>query len=255
MAEESSSKEKDTITVSKDTFYGIVIAVLAGLLILSIFTQGFGIIKTTQPSQPTQPTQPMQPTQPSGGTGNIVSLMDDDMKLGSDSAPVVIVEFSDFQCPFCRKFFVDTYGQIKKDYIDAGKVQIVFRDFPLSFHPAAEKSAEAVECAADQNKGWEMHDKVFQEEEKQGQGTIQYGVSDLKTWASEIGLNMSTFNDCLDSGKQAQEIQKDISDGSTAGVQGTPSFMIGKRSGGKIVPISGAQPYNAFKSAIDQLLQ
>jgi protein-disulfide isomerase len=265
--------DENSITIGKDTLYGIVIAGLAALLLLSIFTQGFGLVKAPAQQAGTQAAQPSGGSQPSGGTqpsaaagsggtaaagspGNMKDLMDDDMKLGSDSAPVVIVEFSDFQCPFCRSFFENSFPSIKKDYIDTGKVQFVFRDFPLSFHPAAEPSAEAVECAEDQSKGWELHDKIFEEQAKQGQGTVQFSVSDIKSWAAQIsGLDTSAFNSCLDSGKYANEVQADEDDGVAAGVRGTPAFLIGKRDGSDIVPISGAQPYSVFKSTIDQLLQ
>jgi protein-disulfide isomerase len=240
----------DTVKVSRDTLYGVIIVCLVALIALSIMTGGFGIVK----SQPAMAAAPG--SQNPGAAGNrMAALMDDDMKVGSDSAPVVIVEFSDFQCPFCRKFYTDSYQNLKQEYIDTGKVQLVYRDFPLSFHPSAQKSAEAAECAADQNKGWEMHDKMYTEEAKLGSGTVQYSVDDMKRWASEIGLNTETFNDCLDSGKYASEVQKDEADGAAAGVSGTPSFIIGRRDGSGISPISGAQPYNVFKTAIDQLLQ
>jgi protein-disulfide isomerase len=260
------AEQGNSITISKDVLYGVIIAGLAGLVVLSVLTGGFGIVKPaattlpTAPTQPSAPTQPTAPTQPSGqaagGSGDMAALMDDDMRLGLDSAPIVIVEFSDLQCPFCRKWFVESYPSIKKDYIDTGKVQLVFRDFPLSFHPAAEKSAEAVECAADQDKGWELHDKIYAEQSKQGSGTISFSVDDIKSWAAQVsGLDMTLFNDCLDSGKYVQEVQKDLNDGAAAGVGGTPSFLIGKRDGSRIVPVSGAQPYSVFKSTIDQLLQ
>lgn len=247
---------EDTVKVSKDTLYGIVIVSLIALIALSVMTSGFGVVKT-------QPTVGTTGASDNAGTtgavqaagGQMVALMDDDMKIGSDSAPVVIVEFSDMQCPFCRKFWTDSYQNIKRDYVDTGKVQIVYRDFPLSFHPAAQKSAEALECAADQGKGWALHDKMFEEQAKLGSGTVQYTVDDMKAWAAAVGVDTASFNTCLDSGKYAGEIQKDTSDGSSAGVSGTPSFLVGRRDGTGIAPISGAQPYSVFKSAIDQLLQ
>ena len=174
--------------------------------------------------------------------------MDDDPYLGNSSAPVKIIEFSDFQCPFCRVFWHDTLPSIKKDYVDTGKVQFVYRDFPLSFHPASIPSALAADCAKDQNKYWEMHDKMFSEEQKQGTGTITYGIPELKKWAKEIGLNMGDFNQCLDSQKYKAEVDKDTADGSRAGVSGTPTLFING------IAIVGAQPYSAFKTAIDKAL-
>lgn len=204
--------------------------------------------------------------QPSAGTGapdnqqeasqggtTIDSLIGDDPTLGSDDAPVILIEFSDFQCPFCRKFWSESFSNIKTEYMDSGKVQFVYKDFPLGFHPAAQKSAEAAQCANDQGKWLEMHDKMYEEQAKLGQGTVQYSTDDLKDWAEDIGLNMNEFNDCLDSGKYSQEVQDDLQVGSSIGIQGTPGFVIGKR-GGSPQLIVGAQPYATFKSAIDSLL-
>lgn len=167
---------------------------------------------------------------------------------GKNSAKVTVIEFSDFQCPFCRRFFVDTLGQIKKDYIDTGKVKLYYRHFPLSFHPQAQMTAEASECANEQGKFWEFHDKVFEEQEKQGPGTITYTVDDVKRWAAETGLNTSTFNPCVDTNKYKEKVTKDQADGQKAGVSGTPTFYI---NGTQLV---GAQPFSAFKAAIDAVL-
>jgi protein-disulfide isomerase len=173
---------------------------------------------------------------------------DDDPVLGRSDAPVTIVEFSDFQCPFCRKFWSDTLPQIKKEYIDTGKAKLVYRDFPLDFHAGAKPAAEGTECAEDQGKFWELHDKIFQEQDKQGQGTIQFTKADVVKWAGQIGLDMAKFNQCLNAGKYKAEVEKDIADGVAAGVSGTPTLFI---NGKKVV---GAQPFAAFKAIIDQEL-
>lgn len=175
--------------------------------------------------------------------------LDDDAYIGDKSAPVQIVEFSDFQCPFCRRFWKETLPSIKKDYIDTGKAVFVYRDYPLSFHPASQISAEAAECAGDQNKYWEMHDKIFEEQSKKGEGTITYGESDIKKWATAIGLNMADFNQCLSSGKYTSEVQADFNDGSAAGVSGTPNTFING------VPVIGAQPYSVFQQVIEDALK
>lgn len=188
---------------------------------------------------------------PSGNPSNVkvdVSI-DDDPMLGNKRAKVTIVEFSDYQCPFCRSFFEQAYPQIKKEYIDTGKVRLVYRDYPLSFHAMAAPSAQAAECADDQGKYWEMHDKIFAEQVKLGQGTVQYTNDDLKKWAVQIGLNSGTFNQCFDSGKYKAEVEKDLADGSAAGVTGTPSFFINGRL------LVGAQPFSAFKALIDEELK
>jgi len=180
----------------------------------------------------------VEPSQPSFVDG--VSE-DDDPFIGSENAPVVIVSFEDYQCPFCKRAFDQTFPSLKKDYINTGKVKYVYRDFPLSFHPYAQKAAEAAECAGDQEKYWEYHDLIF---------TNQAQLSDTiySTWAQQLGLNVNTFDSCLSSGKYAQEVQKDFADGQKYGVSGTPTFFI---NGNKLV---GAQPYSAFKSLIDQEL-
>ena len=178
--------------------------------------------------------------------------VDDDAVMGSGNAEVTIVEFSDFQCPFCRVFWSGAYQQIKKEYIDTGKVRFVYRDYPLSFHPAAQVSAEAAECAHEQGKFWEMHDKIFGEQAKQGTGTVTYGVAELKTWASQIGLDSAKFNQCLDSGKYKSEVEKDLTDGSSYRVDGTPATFVNGRlvvsSDGRSV---GAAPFSVFQSVIE----
>ena len=191
-------------------------------------------------------------------TGSVKVSIDDDPVLGNKNAPVTLIEFSDFQCPFCRSFWRDTLPQIQKDYIDTGKVKFVYRDFPLvSIHPAAAPAAEAAECAEDQGKFLAMHDKIFQEQDKQGQGTVQFTADDLKKWAAQIGLNASQFNSCLDSRKYKSEVEKDTADGSSAGVTGTPAFFLGKSNSSGTIEgtlVSGAQPFSAFKVIIDEML-
>ena len=188
--------------------------------------------------------------------------MDDDAVLGDANAPVTIIEFSDYQCPFCRKFWTESYPQIKSQYIDTGKVKIVFRDLPLtSLHPMAQASAEAAECVRElggDDAYYEYHDKMFSEQNILDSGnptgtvskTIQYTSTDLKSWATEIGYNIGT---CLDSGKYSSEVQKDARDAQAAGGTGTPYFVI-MGSDGKGSALSGAQPFSAFKQVIDSKL-
>lgn len=178
------------------------------------------------------------------------SLVDDDPVLGNPEAPVTIVEFSDFQCPFCRRFFRETLTQIKEKYIKTGKVKFVYRDFPLTgIHDMAQKYAEAAECADEQGKFWQMHDKVFEEQDKKGIGTVfDYSAQDLKKWARDIGLNSNQFDSCLDSGKYEEEVRKDFSDGQLAGVSGTPGTFVNGRL------IQGAVPFEQFAAVIEQEL-
>ncbi len=179
----------------------------------------------------------------------VTPLPDDDPALGSATAKVTVIEFSDYQCPFCRRFWKETLPQIKKDYIDSEKIRFVYRDFPLSIHPGAEPAAQAAQCAGEEGEYWEFHDKSFSDEEKKGSGTVQFSVVDLKSWAGGIGLNTAAFNQCLDSGKYKAEVEKDLADGTAAGVTGTPTFFINGKA------LVGAQPYAAFQTAIEEALK
>lgn len=161
--------------------------------------------------------------------------------LGDEDAPVTIIEFSDFECPFCKRFKDQTFPQIKANYIDTGKVRMVFRHYPLPFHTNAQKAHEAALCADDQGQFWEYHDTLFANQQS-------LGVAALKQYAVTLGLNAATFNECLDSGKYAQAVQDDLAAGSAAGVSGTPSFFVN----GQLVV--GAQPYSAFQQAIEAAL-
>jgi|SRR3989344_4704172 len=246
----------EQIAIKKSTYNQI----LAGIVVLAIafsFTAGYLVggagngttTGTTQvvQQQPTQqaPTD-TQPTQPS----RVQVSLDDDTVLGQASAPLTVIEFSDYQCPFCQRAFGDAVAGIKKDYVDTGKVKFVLRDFPLNFHQNAQKAAEAAECAGDQNKYWEMHDKLFEKGQSDGTGL---NVADLKNYAKELGLNTATFDSCLDSNKYKTEVEKDFNDGQAAGVSGTPTFFIGSDSKG-YTKIVGAQPYAVIKQAIEQEL-
>jgi protein-disulfide isomerase len=158
---------------------------------------------------------------------------------GPDSAPVTIVEFSDFQCPFCSRA-IKTVDEVMKAYPD--KVKLVFRQFPLEFHKEAPKAAEAALCAADQNKFWEFHDTLFA-----NQSALQ--PDKLKEHAKTVGLDTAKFNKCLDSGEKAAAVKTDQEAGQKVGVNGTPAFFING------ILLSGAQPFDEFKSVIDAELQ
>jgi protein-disulfide isomerase len=183
------------------------------------------------------------------GSGAFIGV-DDDPVLGSPNAKVLMIEFGDYQCPSCRMFWKDVEPRIKKEYIDTGKVKLVFRDFPIvQIHPEALLAAMAVDCSADQNKYWEYHDKVFREQYNKGDDLVRFKAADLKKWAKDIGLDPAKFDQCLDSEKYKNEVLKDKADGDAVSVQGTPTFFIN----GHV--IGGAQPYPAFKSLIDSLLK
>ncbi|MBU0460332.1 MAG: thioredoxin domain-containing protein [Nanoarchaeota archaeon] len=180
-------------------------------------------------------------TAPTTETTRLDVSTDDDAVKGNPDATVTIVEFSEFQCPFCAKFFQETYPLIIKNYVDTGKVNYVFRDFPLDFHQNAQKAAEAAECAGEQDKYYEMHDYLFTNQD-------YLEVENLKGYAKDLGLDTTEFNDCLDSGEMEDEVKADLAEGKTYGVSGTPAFFIN----GKM--ISGAQPYSVFTTEIEAAL-
>jgi predicted DsbA family dithiol-disulfide isomerase len=160
--------------------------------------------------------------------------------MGPANAPVTIVEFSDFECPYCGGLY-PTLKQVEKNYPQT--VRIVYRQFPLTnLHPHAMKAAEASLCAADQNKFWEFHDSMFSNQR-------ELSVPDLKQRAVDLKLDTQAFNQCLDSGRKAAAIQADIQDGARAGVSGTPALFINGRL------LSGNQPYSEIKDVIEDELQ
>jgi protein-disulfide isomerase len=171
--------------------------------------------------------------------------------LGKPDAPVTIIEFSDYQCPFCQRFASSTLPELRRDYVDTGKVRYIFRDFPLdNIHPDARKAAEAAHCAGDQGKYWEMHDALFK-------NTRALKVDSLKAHARAMGLNEGEFDACLDQGKYASVVNEHFSAGSGLGVTGTPSFFIGKTTADGTIEglnLRGAQPTASFRRVIDQLL-
>ncbi len=184
---------------------------------------------------------------------NLTVSVDDNPFKGDKNAKLTLIEFSDYQCPFCARHFRETLPQLEREYINTGKVKYVFRDFPLeSIHREAFKAAEAANCAGEQGKYWEMHDRLFQNQN-------QLGVAELPKHAQVIGLSLPAFQQCLNSGKQAAEIRKDMEDGQRAGVNGTPTFFLGVQdSDGQNVKalrmIVGAQPHAQFKEAIESAL-
>jgi protein-disulfide isomerase len=170
--------------------------------------------------------------------------------IGRTDAPVTLVEFSDYQCPFCKRFHTDAYAELKKNYIETGKVRFISRDLPLDFHPFSMKAAEAVRCAGDQGKYWEMRDTLI---------ANSAALSDEMIFKSAEGLaiKMDDFRPCVSSEHHKSEIQKDAADAASVQISGTPSFVLAKSAKDKLdgVKIVGALPYAQFQSAIDQMLK
>ncbi len=173
---------------------------------------------------------------------------------GNSNAKVTIVEFGDFQCPFCQSFVKNTLPQIKSQYIDTGKVKLIFRHFPLPFHVNAQISAVAAECANQQGQFWPYHDLLYKD--GQGDGTGLDKVS-LEKYADSLGLNSGTlgvfgknkFNQCLENNSTLAIVKADTTEGTKDGVSGTPSFFINGQ------PIVGALPFASFQQAIDAALK
>ncbi len=213
-----------------------------------------GVARAQAPTNNQPPAAAAQPPSPTKG----VASVDDDAVLGDKNAPVTIIEFSDYECPFCKRHFDQTYPELVKKYIETGKAKLVFRDFPLSFHePMASKEAVAANCAKEQGsdkKYYEFHDEIFKRTTSNGTGLDD---AKIQTIASDLKLNMSSFTACLSNKAMMDEVKKDIADGSAAGASGTPTFLIGKTtSNGKIEGdlLIGAQPFAAFQAVIDPLL-
>jgi protein-disulfide isomerase len=178
-----------------------------------------------------------------------VSIDDDPIK-GDPKAPITIIEFSDYQCPFCRRFHQETLPLLESEYISKGKVRYVFRDYPLAFHKHAVSAAIAANCAGEQGKYWEINEFLFKNPDKLDTSTILSSAKDL-------GLNYEEFEKCINEKRYESEINKDFEDGRRYGVRGTPSFFIGKTEEGKEITgsyVRGAQQYQVFKTQIDKLL-
>jgi protein-disulfide isomerase len=169
-----------------------------------------------------------------------VEIAAEDPVLGLANAPVTVIEFSDFQCPFCRQV-MPTLKKLREAYGD--RVRIVWKDFPLtSIHPQAFKAAEAGQCAREQNKFWEYHDRLFE-----NQQALQLDF--LKKYAVDAGLDTAKFNACLDTAKYAERVQAQMGVGNQLGVSSTPSLFVNGRM------VNGAQPYETFAAIIDEELE
>jgi protein-disulfide isomerase len=247
--------------------YVVSASVSAGVLLFAaaFFALGFGAhaviddddggsTSTARESAAT-PTGPSTQGSPSGQPTPVPLVQasaDDDPSWGPADAPVTIIEFSDYQCPYCVRFWSETLPQIREEY--EGKVRFVYRDFPLtSIHEWAQKAAEAAECADDEDMFWEYHDLIFANQSGLSEQLSNAGLDGVQTtlegYASDLGLDAAAFTDCLDSGKYTSEVEKDMQDGRSYGVSGTPAFFINGQS------VSGAQPFANFQAVIDAALE
>ncbi|GJM40447.1 MAG: hypothetical protein DHS20C20_07290 [Ardenticatenaceae bacterium] len=173
----------------------------------------------------------------------------DEPAKGSPEAPITIVEYSDYQCPFCLRHFQETMPQLQS-YIDAGQVRYLFKDFPIhNIHPQAQKAHESARCAREQGGDesyWQMHDLLFANQEQWANNSNHVDI--FKSYAAEMALAQAEFDECLDSGRYAQAVNAEVDEGVQLGVRGTPSFFINGQ------PLVGAQPFSVFQQAIETLL-
>ncbi len=184
--------------------------------------------------------------QPTPGKPVALAIAANTPFIGSDSAKVTVVEFADYRCPFCERFFTSVMPTIKSKYIDTGKIKFMYQDFAF-LGPDSNTAAEASHCAADQNMFWQYHDYLFAH---QGDESSDWAnATHQKQIAQAVGLNMSTFNTCLDGGKYKQEVLNETAAGKKYGVTGTPTVFVNG------VPIVGAQPLENFTDAIDAALK
>jgi protein-disulfide isomerase len=189
-----------------------------------------------------------QPQRTADGEGPAKLKIDNANWLGKRDAPITVVEFTDYQCPYCQSFHLNTFLEIRKLYIDTGKVRFLSRDLPLDFHPSAFHAAEAARCAGDQGGFWKMRDLLVAD-------PSHLSENDLLVHAESLGLKMEPFRACLSSGKYREAIQKDLADAASLNVTGTPSFIVGRTTpdgvdGSLLV---GAQPLAAFEAKFKEL--
>jgi len=246
-------EKKDNYKISKVAVWQGISALLGLLLVISLATGGFGLKGEDGTSQIIVKDQPsgQQEAQAPSLLGT-VNLEDAAIK-GNENAKLTIVEYSDFQCPFCGRFFSNTLPELKKNFIDTGKVKFAYKHFPLPFHTEADEAAESSECAKEQKKFWEMHDWIFTNSAlwigKSGDSLKQVFVDG----ASSVGLDASKFESCYDSGKYRSIVQQHAAEGNKDGVSGTPTFLIGNEEDG-YTQVVGAQPYSVLEQVINAAL-
>lgn len=200
--------------------------------------------QNTQAQAAPQAAAPAAPAAPTGPV-NIV-LKPNTPFLGNANAKVTVVEYADYQCPFCEKWYTGVMSELKTKYIDNGKIKFVYQDFAF-LGPDSNTAAEATHCAADQNKFWQYHNYLFSNQGAEGSGWAT--AIHQKEFAQAVGLNTTQFNSCLDSGKYKQEVLDETAAGKSYGVSGTPSVFVNG------VIIVGAQPAASFEQAIDAALK
>jgi len=255
-----SEKGKDIISVGSGVLTPVAI-LLSGLVIAGgLF---FGLKGNASNEGKVLPAQEVAPQAqvpaPEEENPKAKTSIDDDAVMGNkDTAKIAIVEFSDFECPFCARFREDALVEIKENYIDTGKAIFVYRDLPLGFHdPAATEESNAAECAGDQGGDevyYQFHDEIYKQTPGNGTGLSE---EDLVAIGVNLGLDKTKLTSCIQDQDFAEEVQKDALDAGQAGISGTPGFVIGKLSDDGTVDgmvVKGAQPFSNFKQVIEEQL-
>lgn len=194
------------------------------------------------------------PAAPQNGTSlaqpevgrDALKIKKDDFVLGNPAAKVVLIEYGDFQCPFCGRFFKTTEPQLKEAYIKTGKAAFLWRDFAFLGEESI-RAAEAARCAGEQGKFWDYHDKLFNSQNGENEGA--FADQNLKRFAGEAGLNKTVFNSCFNSGKYKKAVEDSTNEGKSLGVNGTPATFVNGQM------ISGAVPFDAFQKVIEEELK
>jgi protein-disulfide isomerase len=189
---------------------------------------------------------------PTANVRDVVFNLGENVVRGSNQAKVTLIEFTDYQCPYCGQYARDTYPQIAKEYVDTGKVRYVLLDLPLeAIHKSAIKAAEATHCAGDQGKFWEMHDRLF---------ANQRALEPWKGHAEAVGLDVAAFEKCMTDGRHTTAVRADMAQAASNGITGTPGFVLAltdstdPRKAKGLTYLRGAQPFTSFKTSIDQAL-
>lgn len=261
------SENSEKISLKKSTYNNMLKGIIAAIAIAT-FLGGYSLgtfnnseseitseqLKEILSEIKTNPTPAAQPSQPSAPTIVKVSL-DDDPTKGNQNAPVTVVEFSDFQCPFCSKFYRETFSQLDENYIATGKVKFVYRDMPLdNLHPNARPAHIAAECADEKEKFWEYHNILFEKQAEWQRLPAAELQTTLIQYATDLGLQSTDFESCMKSQEIADEVNKDSLDASRYGATGTPTFFIGNEKDG-FIKLVGAQPFSSFQVTLDNQLE
>lgn len=250
------------LDIGNKSINGAVVLLIVFAFIIGVLTNRVILLEKDLKEEKSAPdsTTNQQPNKlPPEDNGPVNVSIDDDPVLGDSDAPITLIEFSDYECPFCKRYFEQTLPQIKEEYIDTGKVKMVYRDLPLSFHdPLATLQAAAANCAREQggdSKYFEYHDEIFKRTASNGNGMEE---EELYTIASDIGLDNAEFTTCFTNEENKKEITNDLADAGKVGATGTPTFFIGKSTDNGIISgtkLVGAQPFSEFEQIIEGLLE